>query len=171
MYMLRVDLDLSVYVIFSIFCSYFWNTELGLAGKDLNLLATRMYTFSYGKSIWPVSWHFRVFKFAISGPTFLRRPLKPQARPKALKLFFALMRKYWFSKVAKIVIKCSYTKGIQIYRIIYKSIFAKKQSILVIMVIICLFWVSLIEIVVLYFLPVTFGKRSSVIPKEKLILY
>ena len=37
-----------------------------------------------------------------------------------------MVRKYWFSKVAKIVIKCSYTKGIQIYRIIYKSIFAKK---------------------------------------------
>ena len=38
----------------------------------------------------------------------------------------AMVRKYMFSKVAKIVIKCSYTKVIQIYRIIYKSIFAKK---------------------------------------------
>ena len=37
-----------------------------------------------------------------------------------------MCRKDSFSKVAKIVIKCSYTKGIHIYRIIYKSIFAKK---------------------------------------------
>ena len=45
-------------------------TELGLAGKDLNLLATRMYMFSHKKSIWPVSWRFGLFKFAITGPTY-----------------------------------------------------------------------------------------------------
>ena len=46
------------------------NTELGLAGMDLNWVATRMCTFSHGKSIWPVLWHFRVFIFAISGNTY-----------------------------------------------------------------------------------------------------
>ena len=37
---------------------------------DLNWVATRMCTFSHGKSIRPVLWHFRVFIFAISGYTY-----------------------------------------------------------------------------------------------------
>ena len=38
------------------------SSKFGLKGKNLNLLATRMYTFIYWKPIWPVSWHFGFFK-------------------------------------------------------------------------------------------------------------
>ena len=46
------------------------NTEWGVVWTDLYLLATRMYLLSLWKSIWPVSWHFGVFEFSISCPTY-----------------------------------------------------------------------------------------------------
>ena len=60
-------------------------SKFGLKGKNLNLLATRMYTFSHWKSIWPVSWHFGVFKFAISGPTYFEMATALKKGSKHLK--------------------------------------------------------------------------------------
>ena len=61
-------------------------SKLGVVGKNLNSLVTRIHTFSHRMSLWPVSWPYRVFKFAISGPTYFETSAK--ARPKAFEIFF-----------------------------------------------------------------------------------
>ena len=73
-----------------------------------------------------------------------------------------------FSKVAKIVIKCSYRKGIHLYSIILKQISTKKQSILAIMNAIWLFRISSLSIEYCISFLLTFGERASVIPKENI---